>query len=54
MAHQTVFKDRLRGLPSLPVELLNGIVSEIVGDKIRGTFDYRYIFTTPILSNSEF
>ncbi|SPJ85263.1 uncharacterized protein FTOL_11044 [Fusarium torulosum] len=43
MAHGAIFKDQPRGLLSLPVELLNDIVSEIVGDEYPGTFDYRWV-----------
>jgi hypothetical protein len=50
MAHEAIVKDRPRGLLSLPVELLNNIVIEIVGDEYPGTFDYRYISIPPIPS----
>lgn len=48
MMHEAIFENRLRGLISLPVELLNNIVSEIVGDENPGTPDYRYSSIIPI------
>lgn len=50
----TIFKDQPRGLLSLPVELLNDIVSQIVGDENPGTLDYEYGSTTLIQSIAKF
>ncbi|KAM0224128.1 hypothetical protein ACHAPQ_011159 [Fusarium lateritium] len=46
MVHRAISRDepRGRGLLSLPTELLNAIVSEIIGDETPGTISYRFTY----------